>query len=278
ANAPAGKSGSERSNAARGRPAGVRRGEPRPGSPMSLIETLRSAAPWQRLRRGELAHLHGQAHANDEELPKGRSIAKVEVRSDDFRVKRLKARSQTATIFAVDASGSTAMQRLAETKGAIELLLAECYIRRDQVALIAFRGKTAELLLPPTRSLTRAKRSLAALAGGGGTPLASGINAAAALALNVRRRGISPLIVFLTDGRANVTVEGKPGRDRAQNDASIAGRRLRAEGIATMLVDTSPRPELQAERLAQQMAARYVPLPYANAAAISKAARMAAKA
>src|SRR5208337_1320037 len=93
ANAPAGKSGSERSNAARGRPAGVRRGEPRPGSPMSLIETLRSAAPWQRLRRGELAHLHGQAHANDEELPKGRSIAKVEVRSDDFRVKRLKARS-----------------------------------------------------------------------------------------------------------------------------------------------------------------------------------------
>ena len=273
ASAPVGKSGSERSNATRGRPAGVRRGEPRPGSPMSLIETLRAAAPWQKIRR-----VFANAHHRTEEEGALRTLEKIEVRSDDFRVKRLKARSQTATIFAVDASGSTAMQRLAETKGAIELLLAECYIRRDQVALIAFRGMGAEMLLPPTRSLTRAKRSLAALAGGGGTPLASGINAAAALAVNVRRRGISPLIVFLTDGRANITAEGKPGRDRAQNDASIAGRRLRAEGIATMLVDTSPRPQLQAERLAQEMAARYLPLPYANAAAISKAARMAAKA
>ncbi len=273
ANAPAGKSGSERSNAARGRPAGVRRGEPRPGSPISLIETLRAAAPWQKIRR-----VFANAHHRSEEDGVVRTLEKIEVRSDDFRVKRLKARSQTATIFAVDASGSTAMQRLAEAKGAIELLLAECYIRRDQVALIAFRGKGAELLLPPTRSLTCAKRSLAALAGGGGTPLALGITAAAALALNVRRRGISPLIVIMTDGRANIAADGKPGRDRAQNDASMAGRRLRAEGIATMLVDTSPRPQIQAERLALEMAARYVPLPYANAAAISKAARMAAKA
>jgi magnesium chelatase subunit D len=273
ANAPAGKSGSERSNAARGRPAGVRRGEPRPGSPMSLIETLRAAAPWQKIRRA-----FANAHHRSEEDGVVRTLEKIEVRSDDFRVKRLKARSQTATIFAVDASGSTAMQRLAETKGAIELLLAECYIRRDQVALIAFRGKGAEMLLPPTRSLTRAKRSLAALAGGGGTPLASGINAATALALNVRRRGISPLIVIMTDGKANIAADGKPGRERAQNDASIASKRLRAEGIATMLVDTSPRPQTQAERLAQQMAARYLPLPYANAAAISEAARMAAKA
>jgi magnesium chelatase subunit D len=270
--APAGKSGSERTNAMRGRPAGVRRGEPRPGSPMSLIETLRAAAPWQKIR-----HAFANAHHRSEEDGVVRTMQKIEVRSDDFRVKRLKARSQTATIFAVDASGSTAMQRLAEAKGAIELLLAECYIRRDQVALIAFRGKGAEMLLPPTRSLTRAKRSLAALAGGGGTPLATGINAAAALALNIRRRGISPLVVLLTDGRANLAADGKPGRDRAQNDASNAAKRLRAEGIAAMLVDTSPRPQLQAERLAQLMAARYVPLPYANAAAISKAARMAAK-
>ncbi len=271
--APAGKSGSERSNAMRGRPAGVRRGEPRPGSPMSLIETLRAAAPWQKIRR-TLAHAEAHKHAQEG----GRTLQKIEVRSDDFRVKRLKARSQTATIFAVDASGSTAMQRLAETKGAIELLLAECYIRRDQVALVAFRGKGAEVLLPPTRSLTRAKRSLAALPGGGGTPLASGIAAATALAVNARRRGILPLVVILTDGKGNIAADGKPGRDRAQIDASAAAKRLRAEGIAAMLVDTSPRPQPQAERLAQHMAARYVPLPYANAAAISKAARMAAKA
>jgi magnesium chelatase subunit D len=271
--APAGKSGSERTNAMRGRPAGTRRGEPRPGSPMSLIETLRAAAPWQKIRRAFV-----NAHHRVEEQGVIRALEKIEVRSDDFRVKRLKARSQTATIFAVDASGSTAMQRLAETKGAIELLLAECYIRRDQVALIAFRGKGAEMLLPPTRSLTRAKRSLAALPGGGGTPLASGIAAATALAINVRRRGIFPLVVIMTDGKGNIAADGKPGRERAQIDASTAAKRLRAEGIATMLVDTSPRPQPQAERLAQQMAARYLPLPYANAAAISNAARMAAKA
>ncbi|WP_127076336.1 magnesium chelatase subunit D [Rhodomicrobium lacus] len=265
--APMGKAGAERTNAARGRPAGVRRGEPKPGSPLSLLETLRAAAPWQKIRKTMLE----RAAANTG------GIGKIEVRSDDFRIKRLKARSQTATIFAVDASGSAAMQRLAETKGAVELLLAECYIRRDQVALVAFRGTRAEILLPPTRSLTRAKKSLAALAGGGGTPLASGIDAAGALALNIRRRGVAPLVVFLTDGKANIAADGKPGRERAQNDANTAGRRLRAEGIATILVDTSPRPQAQAEKLAQEMAARYVPMPYANAAAISKAAKMAAK-
>ncbi|MFN5457531.1 VWA domain-containing protein, partial [Bradyrhizobium sp.] len=111
-----------------------------------------------------------------------------------------KQRSGTTTIFVVDASGSSALQRLAEVKGAVELLLAECYIRRDEVALIAFRGKGAELLLPPTRSLTRAKRSLAALPGGGGTPLSAAIFAATELALAVKAKGQAPTIVLMTDG------------------------------------------------------------------------------
>jgi magnesium chelatase subunit D len=98
---------------------------------------------------------------------------RIDVRKDDFRIFRLKRRTQTTIIFLVDASGSAAMHRLSEVKGAVELLLADCYVRRDRVALIAFRRKSAELLLPPTRSLVRAKRSLAALAAGGGTPLAS---------------------------------------------------------------------------------------------------------
>ncbi len=283
ANAPSGKSGSERTNAARGRPAGVRRGEPGPGAHLSLIETLRAATPWQRIRREMLKKTPTTCPSPQEEKKRRDDVglilqSRIEVRRDDFRVKRLKARTQTATIFAVDASGSTALQRLAEAKGAIELLLADCYIRRDQVALIAFRGKGADILLPLTRSLTRAKRSLCALAGGGGTPLASGINAAAALAISARRKGLSPLIVLLTDGKANVAADGCAGRERAQTDASSAGKRLRAEGIAAMLVDTSPRPQAQAERLAQLMAARYVPLPYANAATISAAAKLAVKA
>jgi magnesium chelatase subunit D len=94
-------------------------------------------------------------------------------------VSRFKQRRETTTIFVVDASGSAALHRLAEAKGAVELLLADCYVRRDRVAMLAFRGKGAELMLPPTRSLVRAKRSLAGLPGGGGTPLAAGMDAAA---------------------------------------------------------------------------------------------------
>lgn len=195
------------------------------------------------------------------------------MRREDFRITRFKHRSPTTTIFAVDASGSAALHRLAEAKGAVELLLADCYVRRDQVALIAFRGPAAELLLPPTRSLVRAKRSLAALPGGGGTPLAAGIDAAAALADAVRRRGGTPVVVVLTDGRANIARDGSPGRPRAEEDALAAARRLRAAGFTALLVDTSPRPQPAAEQLAREMGARYLPLPYADAANLSLAIR-----
>ncbi len=160
-----GRAGALRSSENRGRPCGVRRGSPRGRARMNLIETLRAAAPWQRLR--------GQGALDG---------PRIRVAPEDFRVTRYKQRSRTLTIFAVDASGSAALNRLAEAKGAVELLLADCYIRRDQVAVIAFRGRTAELLLPPTRSLVRAKRSLAGLPGGGGTPLASAIASALMLA------------------------------------------------------------------------------------------------
>jgi hypothetical protein len=111
---------------------------------------------------------------------------RVLVRADDFHVRRFEQRRTTTTLFAVDASGSSALYRLAEAKGAVELLLAECYVRRDQVAVLTFRGQGAELLLPPTRSLVRAKRALAGMPGGGGTPLAAGLDAVAQLADQVR--------------------------------------------------------------------------------------------
>jgi magnesium chelatase subunit D len=179
-------------------------------------------------------------------------------------------------VFVVDASGSAALHRLAEAKGAVELLLAECYVRRDRVALVAFRGQQAELLLPPTRSLVRAKRGLAGLRGGGGTPLASAIDQAATLVGALQRQGDSVLVVFLTDGRANVARDGSAGREAAEAQALEAARHLAQLPAAALLVDTSPRPQAQARALAAAMSATYLPLPHADAPALSGLVRTAA--
>ena len=260
--ASVGRSGALQQARQRGRPAGTRRGEPRSGARLNVIETLRAAAPWQPLRR--------RARAEALATP-GASRPRIEVRHDDFRITRFKQRAQTTTLFVVDASGSSALNRLGEAKGAIELLLADCYVRRDRVALIAFRGTGAELLLPPTRSLVRAKRSLAALPGGGGTPLATGIDAATALGESLKRRGDTPLLVFMCDGGANIARDGTPGRQRAEEDAIAAAQRLRAAALAALVIDTSPRSHPLAQRLAREMSGRYLPLPRADAAALSRA-------
>ena len=259
----AGRVGAARFTQTRGRPTGVRRGEPQGGARLNLIETLRAAAPWQMLRRRE-AVAAGQA------VP-----TRVQVRREDFHIWRFKQRSETTTVFVVDASGSSALNRLAETKGAVELLLADCYARRDSVAVIAFRSKGAELLLPPTRSLVRAKRSLAGLPGGGGTPLAAGIESAHGLADAVRRKGASPVVVLLTDGRANIARDGSPGRARANEDALAAARQMRADGFSVLLLDTSPKPQDTARALADALGARYLPLPFAGSAILSQAVRAA---
>ncbi len=196
--------------------------------------------------------------------------SRVEVRREDFRITRFKQRSQTTTVFAVDASGSAALHRLAEAKGAIELLLADCYVRRDQVAMISFRGEGAELLLPPTRSLVRAKRSLAALPGGGGTPLSSGIDAALVLADQLRRKGDTVVLILLTDGKPNVARDGSHGRTRAAEDALDAARRVRAEGFTALVIDTGPRPQPLLAEIAAQMGGRYLPLPHADASGLSR--------
>jgi magnesium chelatase subunit D len=258
----AGRSGALLRSGLRGRPAGVQRGDPRSGARVNVIETLRAAAPWQRARRGDT-----RVGDNDSILA---------IRPEDFRVTRYAQRRETTTIFVVDASGSAALHRLAEAKGAVELLLAECYVRRDRVALIAFRGQGAELILPPTRSLVRAKRELASLAGGGGTPLAAGFDAARLLVDSVHRRGGTPTVVVLTDGRANIARDGGGGRARAADDAVAAARSLRAADVATVLIDTSPRTEPQARRIAAELHARYLALPYANAATLSRAVRAGA--
>jgi magnesium chelatase subunit D len=201
--------------------------------------------------------------------------SKIEVRASDFRVARVQERAETTTIFAVDASGSSALNRLAEAKGAVELLLADCYVRRDKVAVIGFRGRSAQVLLAPTRSLVRAKRGLSGLPGGGGTPLAAGISAAAELADTIRRRGGTPVIVVLTDGRGNVALDGTGGRARADTDARQSARRLRASGHTALLIDTSPLPQTSARELAAEMGAAYLPLPRADATSMSRSVQAA---
>ena len=269
----AGRSGATQKSQMRGRPLGARRGEPRSGARLNVIETLRAAAPWQKLRQREAA-LHAP-RAQQTQTGIATSNQRVYVRREDFHITRFKQVGQTTTLFVVDASGSSALNRLAEAKGAVELLLADCYVRRDRVSVLGFRGTTAELLLPPTRSLARAKRSLAGLPGGGGTPLATAIDAARELADQISRRGETPIIVLLTDGRGNIARDGAPGRTRAGQDALAAARQLRVVGVTCLLIDTSPKPQPTAQLLAHEMGAAYVPLPYAGAQMLSTVVRLA---
>ncbi len=257
--ATAGRAGAQSAGGQRGRPVGSKRAPPVSGQRLHLLDTLRAAAPWQRLRQSG--------------SPTGTAGSRVQVRPEDFHVRRIRQKSATTTVFVVDASGSSAMHRLAEAKGAVELLLADCYVRRDQVAVIAFRGKQAELLLPPTRSLVNAKRRLAGLPGGGGTPLAHALDTAAALADGIARRGQSPLLVLLTDGRANVARDGTGGRERALQDALQSGRQLAQRQWPALLIDTSPKQQREATELALAMGAQYMPLPHAGAERLAQSVR-----
>ena len=242
---------------------GNRRGRPLPpragggggtGARVDLFATLRAAIPWQRMRQAQFPDRTGAI-----------------VLPSDLRYKRSQDLSDRLLIFAVDASGSSAVSRLAEAKGAVELLLADAYAKRDHVALIAFRGTGAEVLLPPTRSLVQTKRRLADLPGGGGTPLAAGLRAALEAAFAARNKGLAPILVVLTDGRGNVDLNGQPGRPQAAEDANSIAKGIAQAGFEAVLIDTANRPEHSLEALAHGMNGRYVPLPRANAHRLSQA-------
>lgn len=248
-----GKSGQKQKSAMRGRPLGSRPGVPGNGKRLSLIDSLRAAAPWQNIRRQ-------MARADDPRI--------IHIRKSDLRVRHYEQRSESLTIFAVDASGSSALSRLAEAKGAVEMMLAQAYVKRSQVALIAFRQSSAEILLPPTRSLTRARRALAALPGGGGTPLAAGLMAAQQLAEAAQRAGQTPTIAILTDGKGNVAMDGTANREAAKTEAKTAAKGLAMAGINCIVIDISPRPREEAAELAAALNGRYLPLPQAQSAAM----------
>ena len=257
-----GRAGAEKESWTRGRQVAARRGKPDGVRRLHVLETLRAAAPWQRARAR--ARLAG-------DVP----VRSLIVERDDFRIRRYVERAGTSVIFVVDASGSAAAQRLGEAKGAVEALLAESYARRDRVSLIAFRGTRADVLLPPTRALARARKLLASLPGGGGTPLAMAIDTAITAGVAARRAGTLPVIVFLTDGRANVARDGKGGRAESMRDALDAASQFRASNLSSVLIDTSPRPEPMARRVAEALGARYVPLPVVDARAIAGAVALA---
>ena len=237
-----------------GRPVGTVAAERVPDGRINLLATLKAALPWQTIRRTGAT-----------------SDRRLLVRKSDLQVTRYKDRNEATTLFVVDASGSQAAQRLGEVKGAIELLLAECYVRRDRVAMVTFRGRSAEVTLGPTRALALARRKLAALPGGGGTPLAAGIDEARELVASVRRQGQTPTVVFLTDGRANVTRDGAGEPVRATEDALNAARLYRQTGPRPIVVDTARRPRPAAEQLAAALDGKYLPMPYANAASLNAA-------
>lgn len=242
--------GQKRKAATRGKPLGARAGMPRGGAKLALIDSLRAAVPWQAVRRRETG---------------ADTAGPIIMRKEDLRIRRFEERATRVTIFAVDASGSAAAARLAEAKGAVELMLAQAYVTRSEVALVAFRGTSAELLLPPTRSLTRARRTLAELPGGGGTPLALGLNAAREVAEAVIARGRSAALVILTDGRANIAADGSPGRAQAAADAETAAKAIAARGIDALVVDISARPGPEGATLARALGGRFLALPRADA-------------
>lgn len=255
-----GKTGAVKVGRIRGRPLGNMPGMPEGGKTLSIIDTLRAAVPWQRVRRAEML-------AAGKTIPAG----KIVIRKEDFRIKRYQERTQTLTMFIVDASGSSAMHRLAEAKGAVELLLAECYIRRDQVAVMSFRGSAAELILAPTRSLVKAKRALSGLPGGGGTPLSRAIDESFEIASVSMRKGLTPALVFLTDGRANIAKDGSPGRSKAMEDAQQSARAASYYSFKSLWIDTSAQARDEGKALAALLGSMYLPLPNAGANEVSQA-------
>jgi magnesium chelatase subunit D len=225
-------------------------GDPQRGR-IDVSATLRAAAPFQPLRRS-------QASADAQS-------SRVLLRADDLRIKQYRSKAGALFLFAVDASGSMALHRMRQAKGAVHALLQKAYVHRDRVALLAFRGQSAELLLPPSQSVELARRALDLLPTGGGTPLAAALLAAIDVAQQARARGImQTVLVLLTDGRANVGL--RAGREQIAEELQTLGRAVVASGIQTIVVDTQ-RTYLsrgEARKLAEWLAGEYVYLPNAQ--------------
>lgn len=241
-------------NGTRGRHIRSSVGDPR-RKRIDIPATLRVAAPWQPLRRGAAASQ--------------RSIA---LRADDIRVKEFRSKAGVLFCFVVDASGSMALNRMRQAKGAVQVLLQQAYVHRDRVALLAFRGAHCEVLLPASQSVELARRALDVLPTGGTTPLAAALLATLDVAKQARSRGIQQCVaLFLTDGRGNVGLQ--PGVPVADEIATLAAA-VAADGIKAVVIDTQRNYLSRGEGrvLAEKLAGAYIYLPNANGADIAATA------
>ena len=172
---------------------------------LALVDTLRAAAPYQRLRAAVKVEQEIQSTQSlplEQQEAKGLSIV---IKPQDYRRKAREKRIGAYQLFVVDASGSMAARhRMEATKSAILSLLRDSYIHRDSVGLIAFRKESAEVLLPFTRSVERAEQLLASMPTGGKTPLAHGLRMAYTMCDRLLRvhRSERIQIICITDGRA----------------------------------------------------------------------------
>ena len=252
-----GRSGSRGStDGTRGRHVTSVPGTPREGR-LDVIATLRAAARWQRLR------------------PRG--ARRVAIRAEDLRIKRFRDKAGALFLFAVDASGSMALNRMRQAKGAVHALLEKAYVNRDRVALMSFRGQGAELLLPPTGSVELLRRAVDQIPTGGGTPLAATLVAALEVAQQARRRGLhNVVLVLLTDARANIGL--KADRAGVEDELRQLALLTAASGLRALVIDTQRSYQSQgsAQKHAAWLGGQYLYLPGASGATIAAAAQSAA--
>ena len=211
---------------------------------LALDATLRAAAPFQKLRR----------------LGATRTMA-VHVTPDDIREKIRERRIGNFLLFVVDGSGSMgARRRMVETKAAIMSLLLDAYQKRDKVAMVSFRGRTAEIVLPPTNSVERAARLLEDLPIGGRTPLTAGLAEAANVLRQVLHKepAIMPLVILMTDGRANAAIGGGVPRDEALRAAGALAEQYPTAQFAVVDTEVSGVVRLDlARQIAMALGATY---------------------
>jgi len=227
---------------------------------IALDATLRAAAPFQRSRSSRLPD--GIAAGR-----KKKRLA-VNIEEADIREKIRMKKTSNLLLFVVDASGSMGTRLMTETKGAIFALLLEAYQKRDKVGLIAFRGMKSELLLPPTNSIELAKKCLEELPTGGKTPLGHGLLSAYQV-LNRelgRESDLLPLMIVVTDGRANVGLyqdkyyEGPQFGDIYREIYDICDLIRKEERVRSLVIDAEEK-RLgsfgRSKKLAQALKAKY---------------------